>query len=140
MSNLPTDIIPDIPKFEDGIEKDVGEVDGDHTDTGSAPVPGAEGETASGDKQDGLGIEAVASGIVATLEAAAADGEDEGTIERTATPGSRTSTPPLGTSASAPKKFARVDVTKKFLSKTGTPAPAAKVTGTSVTYAFCFEY
>lgn len=48
---------------------------------------------------------------------------------RAPTPSSRTSTPPL-TSGSAPKKFASVNVNKKFLSKTISPA-AGSPTGTA---------
>ncbi|WWC91373.1 uncharacterized protein L201_006316 [Kwoniella dendrophila CBS 6074] len=44
---------------------------------------------------------------------------------RAATPSSRTSTPPLGSSALAKKKFSSVNVNSKFLSKAGSPAPTA---------------
>ena len=42
---------------------------------------------------------------------------------RSVTPGSRTSTPPLSSSAPAAKKFSSVNINKKFLSKTVSPAP-----------------
>ncbi|OCF60288.1 hypothetical protein L486_02968 [Kwoniella mangroviensis CBS 10435] len=44
---------------------------------------------------------------------------------RAATPSSRTSTPPLGSTALAKKKFSSVNVNQKFLSKAGSPAPTA---------------
>ncbi|WVR09191.1 hypothetical protein IAU60_006253 [Kwoniella sp. DSM 27419] len=46
-------------------------------------------------------------------------------LVRAATPSSRTSTPPLGSSALAKKKFSSVNVNQKFLSKAGSPAPTA---------------
>ena len=131
MSNPPTEIIADIPDFQDGVDsKAEAKVDGEVDASAERPTA----VEVNGKEEEHTAVEAVASGIVATLEAvvaeaAAAEAESGNGIDRTATPGSRTSTPPLGAAASAPKKFARVDVTKKFLSKTGTPAPAAKVAG-----------
>ncbi|OCF44925.1 hypothetical protein I317_01204 [Kwoniella heveanensis CBS 569] len=46
-------------------------------------------------------------------------------VVRAVTPSSRTSTPPLGANALAKKKFSSVNVNQKFLSKAGSPAPAA---------------
>ncbi|WWC73253.1 uncharacterized protein I206_107219 [Kwoniella pini CBS 10737] len=46
-------------------------------------------------------------------------------LVRAATPSSRTSTPPLGSSALTKKKFSSVNVNQKFLSKAGSPAPTA---------------
>ncbi|WWC64189.1 uncharacterized protein I303_106797 [Kwoniella dejecticola CBS 10117] len=46
-------------------------------------------------------------------------------LVRAATPSSRTSTPPLGSSSLAKKKFSSVNVNQKFLSKAGSPAPSA---------------
>lgn len=57
---------------------------------------------------------------------------------RAPSPLSRTSTPPLGPgSAAGPKKFSSVNVNKKFLSKTGSPAPTSGVKITSLNGQCC---
>lgn len=48
---------------------------------------------------------------------------------RIPTPSSRTSTPPLHATAAGKKKFSSVSVTKEFLSKAASPAPAAAKLG-----------
>jgi hypothetical protein len=101
-------------------EQDVGRIVGE----GTADVP-LTNETGVKEKEDNL--------------AEGGDSHDGGDdthsvsgIARTDTPGSRTSTPPPGQlSTTAPKKFSALNVTKKFLSKTGqpavTPAPGSKL-------------
>lgn len=73
-----------------------------------------------------------------------ADGADDPAVEegqspahpattlRSVTPGSRTSTPPLSSSAPAAKKFSSVNINKKFLSKTVSPAPGPGVAGAKI--------
>lgn len=48
---------------------------------------------------------------------------------RIPTPSSRTSTPPLHATAAGKKKFSSVSVTKEFLSKAASPAPATAKSG-----------
>jgi hypothetical protein len=50
-------------------------------------------------------------------------------LARPLTPSSRTSTPPLNSSSSGAKKFSSVNVNKKFLSKTVTPAAGSPAGG-----------
>ena len=54
---------------------------------------------------------------------------NEDDLDRPPSPSSRTSTPPLSATSSgtAPKKFSSISVTKKFLSKTATPASTTPV-------------
>ncbi|WRT68884.1 uncharacterized protein IL334_005866 [Kwoniella shivajii] len=52
-------------------------------------------------------------------------------IVRAVTPSSRTSTPPLGSTSLAKKKFSSVNVNQKFLSKAGSPIPTTGPTKVS---------
>lgn len=53
------------------------------------------------------------------------------TLIRPPSPSSRTSTPPLA-SGSAPKKFSSININKKFLNKTSSPASGSPVGGTKL--------
>lgn len=94
---------------------DAGKEDAKVTVTG--PEPGSRGQTpaakVSDDKAKGDGSP--------SLSAAHAP--------RIPTPSSRTSTPPLHATAAGKKKFSSVSVTKEFLSKAASPAPAAAKLG-----------
>lgn len=92
---------------------------------GSGSGQGGEGEADQPEKVSEVSAPEASAPESASEVPDAPTGTDQGEasgIVRAVTPGSRTSTPPPGTQLTAPKKFSAVNVTKKFLSKTGQPA------------------